>query len=255
MPPGGLPGDAHRHRTHTKLVHEMSPISRLPVIAAAALLLGACAAQAESSTITVDLAFGDGQQPSGEDDAGASGAVATPISTVGMVGDSITFMARDPLDEAFGELGLEVLAIDAQVGRRLTSGTRVLYPGADVVEVMAATQDPDVWVVALGTNDIGKYDAEGYAEQIRTLLDRIPDGDPLVWIDTWHRDELDATVEYNDVLRDVLDERDDTVVVDWFSHGDDPGVITGDGVHPTPNGIERFALVVAGGVDRILATV
>jgi len=172
-----------------------------------------------------------------------------------MVGDSITFMSREPLGEAFEELGLDVVAIDAQVGRRLTVGTRQLYPGVDVVQVMAATQEPDLWVVALGTNDIAKYDAEGYAEQIRMLLADVPDGAPLVWVDTWHRDELDATVEYNEVLREVLDDRDDTVVVDWFSHGDDPGVITGDGVHPTPNGSERFALVVAGGVDRLLATV
>jgi lysophospholipase L1-like esterase len=251
MPPGApLPGDGHRHPTPTRLIPEMSPISRLPFVVASVVLLGACAAQAESSTITVDLDF-----PDGEAATARPGDVATPIASVGMVGDSITFMSREPLQEAFGELGLDVVAIDAQVGRRLTVGTRQLYPGVDVVQVMAATQEPDLWVVALGTNDIAKYDAEGYADQIRTLLADVPDDAPLVWVDTWHRDELDATIEYNAVLREVLDDRDDTVVVDWFSHGDDPGVITGDGVHPTPNGSERFALVVAGGVDRLLATV
>ncbi|MCU0260861.1 MAG: GDSL-type esterase/lipase family protein [Ilumatobacteraceae bacterium] len=228
----------------------MPPISRCLLALGAVVALAACAPTAESSTITVDLRYPGGQAPDDERDPG----VASSVSSVAMVGDSITFMSADPLRSAFEELGLDVLAIDAQVGRRLTSGTRELYPGADVVRVMAATDRPDLWVVALGTNDIAKYDAEGYEDEIEALLDEVPDDAPLVWVDTWHRDELDSTVEYNTVLRDVLDDRDDTVVVDWFAHGDDPGVITGDGVHPTPMGTERFALVVAGGVDRLLAT-
>ena len=44
------------------------------------------------------------------------------------------------------------------------------------------------------------------------------------------------------------------MVVDWFSHGDDEGVITNDQVHPTPDGTLVFGQVVAGGVEALAAS-
>ena len=174
--------------------------------------------------------------------------------TVAMVGDSITFMSSEPLRRGLTDLGLEVLAIDAQVGRRMTVGTRgQLYSGTDVITYIAAGDPPDVWVVALGTNDVGQYpDAAAYEEQIRAVLEVIPDGAPLAWVDTWHEDRLAACQILNGVLRTVLADRPATVVVDWYEHGDDAGVVTTDGVHPTPTGTEVFGLVVTDGVRALL---
>jgi hypothetical protein len=174
--------------------------------------------------------------------------------TIAVVGDSITFMSTDPLRRGLTDLGLDVTAIDAQVGRRMTVGTRgQLYSGVDVVTYIAAGDAPDLWVVALGTNDIGQYpDVAAYEQQVRAVLDAVPAGAPLAWVDTWHRDRLAQCQILNGVLQTVVGERASSVVVDWYSHGDDPGVVADDGVHPTPTGTEVFGLVVTGGVSGLL---
>ena len=44
------------------------------------------------------------------------------------------------------------------------------------------------------------------------------------------------------------------MVVDWFSHGDDDGVVTDDQVHPTQDGTLVFGQVVADGVEALAAS-
>lgn len=190
----------------------------------------------------------------GGDPAGGGESDSQP--TAAMIGDSITFMSTDPLRAALSGIGLDVRAIDAQVGRRITVGDGGQpYPGTDIVEFIANSDPPDVWVIALGTNDIGQYpDAEAFGTQVQTLLDLIPDDAPLVWVDTWDGARLDQTRLVNDTLRDLVGERNNAMVVDWFSHGDDEGVITNDQVHPTPDGTLVFGQVVAGGVEALAAS-
>jgi lysophospholipase L1-like esterase len=173
---------------------------------------------------------------------------------IAMVGDSITFMSTEPLRAGFTAQGLEVVTIDAQVGRRMTVGSAgQLYPGTDVVRFIAADGAVDVWVVALGTNDVGQYDdAAEYTEQVLSVVAEVPDSAPLVWVDTWHRDRREACELLNGVLRTVVGARPRSLVVDWFSHGDDAGVVAPDGVHPTDAGTAVFAAVVAAGVRELL---
>ncbi len=201
----------------------------------------------------------DGLEPltplgTGGDPAGGGESESQP--TAAMIGDSITFMSTDPLRAALSGIGLDVRAIDAQVGRRITVGEGGQpYPGTDIVEFIANSDPPDVWVIALGTNDIGQYpDAEAFGTQVQTLLDLIPDDAPLVWVDTWDGARLDQTRLVNDTLRALVGERDNAMVVDWFSHGDDEGVITSDQVHPTPDGTLVFGQVVADGVEALAAS-
>ena len=176
--------------------------------------------------------------------------------TVAMIGDSITFMSTDPLRADLSGIGLDVRAIDAQIGRRITVGEGGQpYPGTDIVEFIANSDPPDVWVIALGTNDIGQYpDAGEFGAQVQALLDLLPDDAPLVWVDTWDGSRLDQTGVVNDTLRALVGERDNSTVVDWFSHGDDAGVITDDQVHPTPDGMLVFGQVVADGVASLVAS-
>ena len=126
----------------------------------------------------------------GTDPAGDGPLDSTP-ETVAMIGDSITFMSTEPLQAALAATGLEVLAIDAQVGRRITVGEGAgPIPAPTIVEFIANSEPPDVWVIALGTNDIGQYaDAGEFAAQVQTLLDLLPAAAPLVWIDTWDGDQ------------------------------------------------------------------
>jgi lysophospholipase L1-like esterase len=225
-------------------------VDRRILFAIGALAVVACACDGAGVDSVSGAAIGT--DPEGGDGAQS----AESAETVVMVGDSITFMSSDPLRAELSGTGLEVLAIDAQVGRRINVGEGGRpHPGTDVVEFIANSDPPDVWVIALGTNDIGQYaDAGEFAAEVQALLDLIPSAAPLVWVDTWDASRLDETRLVNDTLHAMLDGRDGALVVDWSSHGDDEGVVTGDGVHPTEDGILVFAQVVAEGVDTLLAS-
>ena len=176
-------------------------------------------------------------------------------TTVAVVGDSITVAAAEHLDAELSALGLDVLEIDAQIGRRMTVGERDrLQTGADIVEFLSARSAPELWVVALGTNDIGQYADEGaVAEQVGALLDRLPADVPVVWVDTWIRGRDEQTDVVNRAIRDVVERRDDAVVVEWSAHAPADGVIAADGVHLTDGlGRQRFAEVVAAGVAALI---
>ena len=117
----------------------------------------------------------------------------------------------------------------------------------EAVERVAETE-PDLWVVALGTNDVANLDSvEGYATAIDTLLAAIPDGAPVVWVDTYVDVAEDASASFNRVLRARLAQRGAATVVDWASVADDDGVLR-DGVHPDDDGNVIFAGRVADGV-------
>jgi lysophospholipase L1-like esterase len=218
-------------------------------------LAAACAPTGERPTL-VEPEGGDLAGLAAAADRGtvAGGAAPTPAVDLVMVGDSLTVAATPALEVSLAATGLTVAAIDAQVGRRMNVGTRSLVPGADVIRFVAAGSPPDVWVVALGTNDLGQFDgAEGYRAQLELLLAELPAAAPLVWVDTWFRARAEESGVFNLVLRDVLGRRDAAVVVDWAGVAEEPGVLTSDGVHTTPSGAERFAEVVAAGVEELLA--
>jgi hypothetical protein len=203
----------------------------------------------------------NGVAPVGQQEIDDVGELPAPLSvvrpdppaTMAMVGDSITYMSTTALDSSLARTGLEVLTIDAQVGRRMTVKAPSLYPGVDVVTYLASTDPPDLWVIALGANDVGQYaDAAGYDDQIHEVLRAVPNGAPLVWVNAWVRDRRAETETFNRTLAARIERRPYSLVADWFSHGEDEGVITGDGVHPTPAGIEVFAEVATSGVQELL---
>ena len=218
-------------------------------IGALAVVAFACSSEGDDAGLEPLSPVRTGADPADGEESGSQ-------PTVAMIGDSITFMSTDPLRAALTGIGLDVRAIDAQIGRRITVGEGGRpYPGTDIVEFIANSDPPDVWVIALGTNDIGQYpDAEAFGTQVQTLLDLIPDDAPLVWVDTWDGARLDQTRLVNDTLRALVGERDNAMVVDWFSHGDDEGVITNDQVHPTPAGTLVFGQVVADGIEALAAS-
>ncbi|MGH9132430.1 MAG: GDSL-type esterase/lipase family protein [Ilumatobacteraceae bacterium] len=233
----------------------MSPrIDRRMLLAACALaVVGAACSERSDAGVEPLSRSATGTDPAG---GGAAGDPPSSPQTVAMIGDSITFMSTEPLQAELSETGLEVLAIDAQVGRRITVGERGQpHAGTAIAEYIANTVPPDVWVIALGTNDIGQYpDPVEFATQVQAMLDLLPEAAPLVWVDTWDGDRPDETQLVNDTLHLMLDGRDDTLVVDWSSHGDDDGVVSGDAVHPTDAGTLVFGQVVAEGVDELLAS-
>jgi lysophospholipase L1-like esterase len=196
------------------------------------------------------------------DPAAISGAAdgiaddAAGIDTVVMIGDSITKGATPALDERYELLGLDHL-IEAQNGKRIAVSSPDNASGVSIAQFIADNGDGDhtdeVWVVALGTNDVGQYASpDEIAAVVNEILAAVPDDAALVWVDTYFRDRADAAAELNAIVRERVARRGDSVIAPWASFAPSEGVLTGDGVHPTSDGADVFAFVVTDTVRAFL---
>lgn len=174
-------------------------------------------------------------------------------TTIAVVGDSLTVSASDEIESALGAGGFDVVDIDGLESRRMTHGGDALPPGVDAVADIIARSQPELWVIALGTNDVASGgDLGGFRAQMRSILDLLPPDVPVIWVDLWIRERNDSIVEANRLIRTELRSRSGgATVVDWYSHGLDEGVITGDGVHLTEVGQQLFADSIVVAIDEM----
>lgn len=169
----------------------------------------------------------------------------------GMVGDSITRASSKSLTSVLEQQGFTEITIEAEVSRRIAvgdgkgeplSGVRTLYT------MIAEGIDPDVWAIAMGTNDVGKYDdADAYASLIDQMLS-MPDAKvPIVWVDVYNPTQLAATKVFNLVLRERASDRGNTTVLSWFDLASDPKgkILRSDKIHPNEKGTLVFADLVS----------
>jgi lysophospholipase L1-like esterase len=197
---------------------------------------------------------GDPASISGAAESNADGA--SDIESVVMIGDSITKGSMPYLDERFALLGLDHIIL-AENGKRMAVSLRDNPSGADVAAFLAASGDGDhsdeVWVVALGTNDISQYAGpDEIAGAVNEVLDKVPADAALVWVDTYFADRPDQTEAVNSIIRQRVERRGDSVIAPWTAFVEGDGVLTGDGVHPTTGGADVFAFVVADTVRAFL---
>ena len=182
-------------------------------------------------------------------------ATPVPIDTVGMIGDSITKLSTPSLEDVLTAQGLTP-TIDAEVSRRIKVGNGKNEPlnGEQVLTNMNKIGfDPDVWVFALGTNDLTAYDADGFAELIDTMLGMTEPGRPVIWVDTYRPKTMAQTKVFNEVVRQRVAQRDNTTVASWFAvaSADPKALISKDQVHPTDAGQLAFAQVVGDAVAAL----
>jgi lysophospholipase L1-like esterase len=173
--------------------------------------------------------------------------------SVAVVGDSLTESATEEIEATLTQNGVDVVALDGLTNRRMVRAAGDVVPGTEAVETILAAVDepPDVWVIALGTNDVGgAATPDEFAADMRELLALLPAGAPVVWVDVWIRDMADEVVEANAVIREVIDERGNGHVADWYSRGAEGSAITDDGVHLTGDGRWIFARTI---LDALLA--
>jgi lysophospholipase L1-like esterase len=196
------------------------------------------------------------------DPAGLSGAAdasadaAADIDAVVMIGDSITKGSMPYLDERFGLLGLDH-TIEAENGKRMAVSVSGNPSGAAVAAFLAENGDgnhgDEVWVVALGTNDISQYTSpDEIAAAVNEVLDEVPDDAALVWVDTFIADRPEQTDAVNSIIRQRVERRGDSVIAPWTAFVEGDGVLTSDGVHPTSGGADVFAFVVTDTVRAFL---
>ena len=165
-----------------------------------------------------------------------------------VIGDSITVASAPRILAGAGEIDADVTVL-AEINRRIAVGNDP-SAGTDVVADVLASSDPDVVVVALGTNDIGKYGSiEEYAAEIDELVDQLPDDLPLVWINTYLSRTPDDSAAFNAALIETLSERGNATIGRWSSIAQQGGMLR-DGVHPSEDGEQRFADLVLGQIEN-----
>jgi lysophospholipase L1-like esterase len=180
-------------------------------------------------------------------------------TSMAMVGDSITDGSTDALRYTLAAQGFTEVTIEAQTSRRIELGDGNGSPTSGVATLFAMLGDPDidpdVWVIALGTNDVGQYkESEDYRRLVRLVLDMLPDDVPLVWVDTYRADRPAESEQFNEILLDEVSQRGDSVVASWHdqaSRDDETEVLRDDGVHPNQHGRVVFAALVAEGIAAV----
>ena len=177
--------------------------------------------------------------------------------TVAVVGDSLTLSASEEITGALSGIGVRAVVVDARESRRMATGSAALPSGVAAIEEVLTAHRPDVWVVALGTNDVASEVAtERFVADLRATLGALPAEAPIAWVDVWIRDRRDAVAIANALLRAELERRRaPTVVVDWSTAAPTEGLVTGDGVHLTQAGQDRFAAAIAAAVVELGVTV
>ncbi|MDP9464171.1 MAG: GDSL-type esterase/lipase family protein [Actinomycetota bacterium] len=236
------------------------PISRRALLRAGAstgllAALAACgdggvfssASNKNGNTATTNTTANNGTMPT------RVGALPADLSRTkfGMIGDSIAKASSRSLTSVLEQQGFTEITIEAAVSRRITfgdgkgeplSGVRTLYT------MIAEGIAPDVWAIAMGTNDVGKYDdANAYAALIDQMLS-MPDGEvPIIWVDVYNPKQLKGTKEFNLVLRERADARGNTTVLSWFDLASDPNgkLLRTDRIHPNEKGALVFADLVS----------
>ncbi|HAP77512.1 MAG TPA: hypothetical protein DCR14_15710 [Acidimicrobiaceae bacterium] len=213
------------------------------VVAAAAGVGCTSERSSESRPITI------GSLPQFDDD---------DIESVVMVGDSITEGSATVLLETFAQVGLTDVVVDGDASRRIevgtgagggpVSGMRTLFT------LMANGANPDVWVIELGTNDVGQYaTSDDYAALIDQVLDMLPPDAAVVWVNTFRATALDDTLVFNGLLVDRLEQRGNAVVADWYTSASAPeqDILQSDNLHPNDNGKLALALLVIDAISRL----
>ena len=212
-------------------------------------VLAACGdSGVHSQAANSNAATGDPSSPSVVGKLPAAEVTRTKFA---MVGDSITKASSKILTEVLGNQGFTDINIEAEVSRRIVVGDGKAEPLSGVKTLFTMISDgvdPDVWGIAMGTNDVGKYKTtDEYAALIDQML-AMPDAKvPILWVDVYNPNQLAGTKMFNEVLRERASARANTTVLSWFDLASDPKekILRTDHIHPNEKGTLVFADLVS----------
>lgn len=197
----------------------------------------------------------DAGQISGAADVRAIDAAS--VESIVMVGDSITVGSTSVLDRQFAQIGFEDVNIVAQNSKRMTKTSGDNISGAEIIKFIANnTERPakeQLWVIALGTNDISQYnDVDDVVAEIDELLAPISEDSPVIWINTYFGGRPEETALVNAAIDQVIASRANATIARWSEIAPTDGVLSGDRVHPDNDGAVVFASLVTMTVANVL---
>ena len=237
----------------------MSARSLSVCLVAVALTVAGCAELTSSASNDAPVpTIGIGSEADGEvvvsADVGPTSntVIDTVIDTVIMIGDSITVASTPVLQEVYEQLGFDEIIIESKQGKRTALSFGSNPSGVDIASFIANSPDRDddhsneLWVVALGTNDINQYgDAAERAAAINEMLQTVPEESPLIWVDTYFEDQSEGADAINGSISDRVLDRGNSAIARWSSVAADDGNLRDDGVHPREQGSAVFANVIS----------
>jgi lysophospholipase L1-like esterase len=174
------------------------------------------------------------------------------------VGDSILRASTKAATAAFNTAGVADVQIDAETGRRIEvgngAGPAPLSGLRTVAALLKKGAAPDMWLVVLGTNDIGSYaNGDQYGALIDEMLQLLPRTTPLVWMNVYRQQYPELSLVFNGVLQQRIDARGNAVVADWHSAASAPKqtVLRDDGIHPNTEGVNVIAQLLGQAFQRL----
>jgi lysophospholipase L1-like esterase len=241
---GGSSGDANAAGTAT----ETSPVTTAESAAPSTSVATVTSVPETTMPAQPELTVPDGLAPSGSSVPNRDEMLVPGVSVVpeqldlpsdlsglsgfsdrriDMVGDSLLLSARHEIREVYDDV--DDLDIDAVEGRPLAGGQSALRRIGD--------NDPDIVVIALGTNDLDPGD--GYDELIEQSLDLTSDAECVVWVDL--QEFKPGLGRINRLIRAARP----TAIAPWSTIAGPSELHTSDGYHLSPEGQAAFADVIA----------
>ncbi len=199
--------------------------------------------------------------PGGGSPLGPTGdgrAEATTAEVI-IVGDSIVSISQWRIRPELQRRGIDI-DIDAAKRRSIVrdttfAGQLVRSGAATVRSMVAAGRRPDLWVIELGTNDLGPMfgcgcdDLVAFAgEMIDDLLAELPAGADVIWVTVYDRGAATVTEAFNTALHVR-----GLPIIDWWSAALGHDEWLDDRVHPSSVGVGALTGVLADGIEAQLA--
>lgn len=172
----------------------------------------------------------------------SSSSTTSDGSNVTIIGDSITEMSKSAIEKL-----LPKADIRAKVGRQFAktyddSGTEILE------KIISNNNLRSILVFALGTNDAGLKESQA-KEVVKLAQDN---NAKLIFVTNYDSKSKNKYTKNNALFESLAKKNEgEVIVVDWASAaGADPSkYISSDGIHPTTEGEELFAKLIADAVS------
>ncbi|CCH86005.1 Conserved protein of unknown function with LGFP domains [Modestobacter italicus] len=186
-------------------------------------------------------------------DASTSGSAAVPTTTVWGMGDSLFLQCGDSLGVGTRSLGMVGWwgGTTQDMRNRMSSpaGSWPYLTESSHAEELADFRRADSWVIGLGSNDMRLLTVAQYRANVDWFMQQSA-GRPVAWFNLHNGNLVDATAQFNAVLRDAAGRWPNLTVLDWdafvTAH---PSLLHADRLHLADNahGCEqgRFSLIRA----------
>jgi hypothetical protein len=206
------------------------------------------------AVVVVALGLGALARPAGADlpiyvETGTAG----PNGALGMIGESSTQGTLPWIAGDLGAVGWGPLRLYAFPGVRIPPDN----PGFAIPVVQrwrAEGFDPRVWIIGLGSNDVGftTTSIPRATAYIDAMLDAIGPGREVLWINITHH-EPDWQAAWNEALVEVAARRLNLHIFDWASIvAQHPDWVGSDHVHSTPTGYRQKSLLLSDATKALL---